>query len=338
MKFSLAGKKEDQKQTQVGLWITQDTVAIAKITREGNERPSLRSCDYRQFSDDSEIAGILEDFCNLYYLTGKSLISVLGSHQYRLFLIDSPEIEEEHLADALQWRVKDLVEFPIDEAAVDAIPVPILPQQSVNKEKMAYVVVAQKKVVDGLADLLDAQNFFLQAMDIPELVVRNALAFYPEVPLHVAFLNIMPKWVQLDLIQNSNVYMTRTMDMDLFSFLSGGEEGTTIVTEGKPIVQSGWDWSNSGKLGMRTLDDLGLEIQRSFEYCVSEYQQEKIQKIYMNPIAEYGEVISRFLERYLEVEVKMIAAEDFIDCKTQFPLSVQERSFLAICAALRGVL
>jgi len=59
-------------------------------------------------------------------------------------------VPAEELAEALRWRVKDLITFPVAEAIIDAF---LLPEDSARgTSRMAYAVVAQRKNIEALVE------------------------------------------------------------------------------------------------------------------------------------------------------------------------------------------
>jgi hypothetical protein len=57
-------------------------------------------------------------------LLGASCRVVLAPGQYQLLLMDALEVPEEEMAKAIRWRLKGLVEYPINDIALDVFIVP----------------------------------------------------------------------------------------------------------------------------------------------------------------------------------------------------------------------
>ena len=56
-------------------------------------------------------------------LRGVSLAGVLGRSQYRLISTELDELPREEWAGVVRWRLKEQVDFPVDDAIVDVLGV-----------------------------------------------------------------------------------------------------------------------------------------------------------------------------------------------------------------------
>ena len=86
----------------------------------------------------------------------------------------------------------------------------------------------------------------------------------------------------------------------------------------------------------RVLDDLILEIQRSLDYCVSEFLISPVSNLLLGPIhsVHRTDMINHFAEN-LSTQVIMLDYNDILDCKYYIEEEVQPRCLLAVGGALR---
>ncbi len=96
--------------------------------------------------------------------------AVLQPAQYNLLQVEAPDVPPEELKSAVRWRIKDIIDFHIDDAVIDVFEVP---QQRNQRMKLLYVVVSKKSHIENHAQLLTAAGVTLDVIDIPELVLRN---------------------------------------------------------------------------------------------------------------------------------------------------------------------
>src|SRR5690606_33576887 len=96
---------------------------------------------------------------------------VLAREDYNLLLIEAPPVEAEELAAAAKWKIKDMIDRPLEEVAVVAFPVPASAYR--NQRRMLYVVAADRKRVQQVVELVANAGLVLEAIDIPELALLN---------------------------------------------------------------------------------------------------------------------------------------------------------------------
>ena len=51
-------------------------------------------------------------------------VSVLDPDSYRLLLVEAPDVPADELRAAVRWRVKDLIDFHVDDAVIDVFEMP----------------------------------------------------------------------------------------------------------------------------------------------------------------------------------------------------------------------
>jgi MSHA biogenesis protein MshI len=73
---------------------------------------------------------------------------VISADDYQLVHIEAPDVLPAELRAAVRWRLRDAIDFPVEEATVDLLE---LPQQSRRANaKMVYAVAAQTAAVERL--------------------------------------------------------------------------------------------------------------------------------------------------------------------------------------------
>lgn len=115
-------------------------------------------------------------------------VALLQLAQYQLLTLDAPELPREEWRDAMRWRLKDLVDFPVDTAGIDVIDIPADPQQ--RRAPSLIAIAAPRAALQPLADAASDAGTPWHAIDVPETALRNiaVLAAEPgrgEALLHV---------------------------------------------------------------------------------------------------------------------------------------------------------
>src|SRR6218665_2197177 len=103
--------------------VTQDGAVLRalQVTHGAGERPRL-AWSYTQ--DATELARGLRALGRVHPLRGMSLTGVLGRAQYRLVSTELDDLPREEWSGAVRWRLKEQVDFSVDDAVVDVLGVP----------------------------------------------------------------------------------------------------------------------------------------------------------------------------------------------------------------------
>ena len=151
-------------------------VGLAHVTGS-HDKPFLAVCEF--FAGDSvDCEERLQEEVKRRELVRSRGIGVIGFGSYGLFQVAPPAVPDAELRDAVRWQVKDLIDYPLEEAVVDVFRV-----GSDNRRegaKNAYVVTARQSVVQRQARLMRQARLKIDAIDIPELSLRNLAARLPE--------------------------------------------------------------------------------------------------------------------------------------------------------------
>lgn len=135
---------------------------------------SVSNCEYLTALNRESLVSKLRETVSSLQLTGTPCNIALSDNDYSLLLVDPPKVPEEELRDAIRWKVKELSPIPIDEAVLDVFRMPD-DAGSVGKG-MVFTVVAKQQAVDDLVALCTEAELKVNAIDIPELCLRNFAA------------------------------------------------------------------------------------------------------------------------------------------------------------------
>ena len=109
-------------------------------------------------------------------LDGYTCNTVLTEGQYQLLQTDAPEapMAVDEAREMLRWKLKDVVSFPVDKAAVDYLPVPT------TRSPQVYVAMAAEEAVTHVVQSFQAAKVALDTIDLPELSQRNLANLFAE--------------------------------------------------------------------------------------------------------------------------------------------------------------
>lgn len=101
--------------------------------------------------------------------------TVLAHGNYQLIQTDAVPGPRDEARNVLRWKLKDQVDFPVETAAIDFLPIP-----GENRSAQLFAALAPEIVVAPLAQSFQAAKIALEAIDLPELSQRNLAALFEQ--------------------------------------------------------------------------------------------------------------------------------------------------------------
>jgi MSHA biogenesis protein MshI len=300
--------KRRAKQGLVGLSVIDKTLAIAYVSRRG-EHAELQHCESMVADTKADVARLLAECVQHKGLQNYPCNYVLAPDDYNLLLIEAPAVEKAELAAAAKWKIKDMIDQPLEQLAVSVFPVPKDAYRS--QREMIYVVVAERKKIQHVVDLVSNAGLQLSSIDIPELAYKNAAGMFVEDQKGVAMMDLRHDGSILNLQKSDAVYFTRHINTHI------GEDILTSI-----------EWE-----GVR--DRLALEIQRSLDFYESQMGQSQIGRILLAPRRNDSLALGQQLNEVLGVRVDVMDLQSKLAHAGELSLAVQHDCLLAIGGALR---
>src|ERR1039457_4005125 len=167
-----------KKKTQPGwMAISTDTDAIrlAHIDRPAQGKPRVDR--WGIVKRDEKDGAELQQAAQEYGLGGYCCATLLHPAEYQLLMVDAPSVPREELKAAIRWRVKDLLEYHIDDATMDVLDIPV-DKDAPGKGHYMYAVAAKNEIVREQIAQFELAKIPLQVIDIPETAQRNIAELY----------------------------------------------------------------------------------------------------------------------------------------------------------------
>src|SRR5262245_12667757 len=147
--------------SQIGVFVTPEGVAAAQIVPAApGRKPRLESCIYETRADGDPFARVMSRLA----ARRASTISVLDPRGYQLLLVEAPDVPAEELRAAVRWRIKDLIDFHVDDAVIDVFEMPRHARGGTNR--MMYAVTAKAEFVREQIELVESAGLTLDVIDI----------------------------------------------------------------------------------------------------------------------------------------------------------------------------
>jgi len=293
-----------------------DDVVLVQIQRGESERPRLSLLE-------PIVAGELAAVCEAHKLNKQPLSEVMEPGEFALQLLDTPQVAEDELRDAVRWKIKDLLDYDVDQAVLDVFDIPGLKEQ--GRPPQIYVVYAHEDKVRKCVEQAEAADMSLRYIDIPELVQRNIAACLPEDETGLALLNLQKNRGLLTLTQQSTLYMARELESGYQALSSAS--AASAVNDGSLALS---DMPND------VLETVVLEIQRSLDYYESHFRRPPIKNLLIAPLAQPLPDLLEHIHSSLGLNVRMLDLAELIEMPKEIDMTLQARAFYAIGAALRS--
>ncbi|MEW6352742.1 MAG: agglutinin biogenesis protein MshI [Pseudomonadota bacterium] len=297
----------------VGISVSAQGVSVVRVVRDEGRAPRLEACAFRPCEAVAHQDKVLGELMKDYGLMQARCVRLMEPGSYHLLLVEAPNVATPELKAAVRWRIKDLIDFHVDDAVIDVFDIP--GQGVQGRPKMMYVVVARAALVQSYVDRAEEARLNLTVIDIPELALRNITALLPEDDAGVALLHLDPQGGHIILTRQSDLYLARNIEVAAEHLAHSG-------TELAPPLQ-------------RALDGVILEIQRSLDYYESHYAQPPITHLYVTPLEKEAPGLMEYIGANLSVAVRQLDVNQLLQCTPPLNRALQARCLLGIGAALR---
>lgn len=290
-----------------------DRIVVADVTCARDARPRVNACD--SFARDGSDLDALKRLKNARRLARNRCTTLLWHGQYQLLQVDAPgslpaDAPHQEVCETLRWRIKEMVDFPVEQAAIDVLHIPV----QGSRTPQLWVVAASHAVLRPRVELFQDAKAPLAAIDIPELAQRNLAGLFEEPNRALALVAFNDKGGLLTVSYQGELYMTRHIDV------SGPE-------------LTGNSGANAGALHERVL----LDIQRSLDSFDRNFSAIPLTRLLVGPLPG-GETFIQYLGSNLSLPVtaaNLAEVMDFTATPRLAETAAQAEAWLALGAALR---
>jgi MSHA biogenesis protein MshI len=237
--------------------------------------------------------------------------TVLSADAYQLQLVEMPNVPADELLSAVRWRLKDLIDFPIDEAVVELLEMPR--HANPGNAPIAYAVVTRRAEVLQQIELMKQADLRMDVIDIPELCIRNIAVLLPRDADGVAFLHFIEDCGYLTITRKGVLHLTRRLDTGRRALAASTDEFTL----------------------QERIAGIALEVQRSLDYYESHYDCRPVTEITLGPGADL-DTLPAALTEHLGLTVNQIRLDELFSLEDDIPADQQGQCLLAVGAALRS--
>ena len=293
-----------------------DGFVLAKI--QWHEPDKAQLC-LLEFVAGDELASV----CMAHKLAKQPLSVVMEHGDFSLQLLETPQVAEDEIRDAVRWKIRDRLDYELEQAVLDVFEIPGLREQ--GRTPQIYAVVAHEDQVRNYIEQVAPCGMALQYIDIPELVQRNIASRLPEDESGLALLNLQQQRGLLTLTHQSTLFMARELDNGYQALVRS--ENMTAAVNDSPMHLS--------EQPNEALESVALEVQRSLDYYESHFGKPPIKHLLIAPLAQPLPDLLDHIRSSLGLNVRMLDLAEVIDMPAEMDMTTQARAFYAIGAALR---
>lgn len=295
-----------QKGNRISALVPGETgVACATVLKPGSDRPGLEQSGLHPINPGQSTSEHLQQLVRRLKIADNSITTLLQIGDYQLMMVEAPEVPPSELKAAVRWRIRDLIDFHIDDAVLDVFDVP--PSGARGVQESLYVVVSRASTIKSLIEPFEEAGIDLGVIDIPELAMRNIAARLSADKEGVALLFFEANHTLVTLTRDGTLYLARSIDF-----------GYKQLKETPELV-----------------DRLALELQRSMDYYDRHFQQAPITSVALCPVPVELPDLASSLAEQTGFPVQSVELADIVEPGDDVDTGQHAECILAIGAALR---
>lgn len=287
-------------------------VDLAHVHAGVGGRPEVTFCD--SFRKEGSEADTYSRLRKQFHLDRYRVTTSLRFGEYQFLQVEPPDVPAEEMKEAMRWRIKGMVDFPVDQATLDVLEVP-MEETAGARSRFVFAVCAPNNLLGVRIQTLQQAKIDLEAIDVPETVQRNIAALYEPPGRGLAMLGFSAEGGLLTFTYRGELHAFRRLEITLDQLINAD----TAERQG-------------------LFDRIVLEMQRSLDTFEHQHHYVSLAQLLVMPLPE--EVgLAAYLAQNLYVPVEaadLNKVMDFIKVPELRTPDRQARCFHLLGAALRG--
>lgn len=285
-------------------------VCASHVRRVASGLPvvTLAACQ----SIDDSVEDALEKLARKSDAQRHQCTTLLTPREYQVLSVESPNVPPAELKTAIRWRLKDLLDYHVDDATIDVLDIPQDKNTPARSHPM-YAIAAPSRTIEERQALFGQAKIPLGVIDIPEMAQRNIAALLEPEGRGIAMLSI-------------------DADGGLLTFTAGGELYHSRRIDIPPDEQLGSEQKAAA------LERITLELQRSLDHFDRQYHYIPLAKLVLAPMGHDALGLREYLAQNLFTPVESLDLGSVLDLSATPALKEprqQQHFFFTLGAALR---
>lgn len=183
---------------------------IISVERRRDAHPCVTRCESYPLEDD--LTAVLSRLRQSGKLAGHCA-TLLPQDHYQFLAVESPPLPESapqsELREAVRWKIKDMVDFPVTAAGVDVLRIP---SQS-GRPMQLLAAAASHAILKPLIESFQNAKVNLESISVPEIAQRNVARLFETPDRALALLSFSARTGLLTLTCNGELHATRRIDV-----------------------------------------------------------------------------------------------------------------------------
>ncbi len=303
-------RKAQQSEAWLAMVLHRDGVAAASVRRPAVGKPAVTVAG---FFPGAPGLDVLEKAGKELHSASYRCTTVLGGGDYQFMSVEAPNVPRAERKTAMRWRLKDVLDFPVDDATYDVLDIPLDPNAAVRPQQSVFAIAARNSVIQARQKLFTGAKIRLRTIDIPEMAQRNVSAMLEPEGRGIAMLAFGEDGGLLTVSWRGELYLSRRIDVTLAQLLDADAERRN-----------------------QSFDKITLELQRSLDNVERQFSFISVAKLVLAPSGADG--LQDYLGSNLYTRVETLDLGQVLDLAGVPELADparQQRFFVAIGAALR---
>jgi MSHA biogenesis protein MshI len=275
--------------------------------RFASGKPMVTAFGSRPLEGDKHAA---EKFAHDLQVDRYECSALLEPSEYQVLMVEAPNVPREELKGAIRWKIKDMVDYHVDDATIDVLDIP--PTDATARNHMMYAVAARNELLQGRIREFEEAQIPISVIDIRETAQRNLAALYESDDRGVALVYFAEAWGLLTINYRRELYLARRLDF-----------GLTHLDAAIKLHDDG------------PLERVVVEIQRTLDHFERQYRGIAVARVLLAPTpSDLG--LADFLRTRLGIEVRAVELGETVSFDVPPPdRETQWRLFHHFGAALR---
>ncbi len=274
-------------------------------------KPCVTSCFF--YPLENSLSATLEKLRKDKRIAGSQLITLLEPGEYQMLLVEAPNVPPEEFKTAVRWRIKDSLNYQIDEATVDVLRIPASKKGGGERPVSLYAIAAPNDTIKKRIALFEKARLDLKVIDIPEMAQRNIAALFEDGEFGLALLSFDEHGGLLTITSGGELYLARHLD-----------------------ITAGQLQDSNESLRQQYIERVELELHRSLDYFGRQFSFIPVNRMLVSA-PEYLGLVQQ-LASSIELPVEQMDLSRVLDISTVPELADSEYAshmLLALGASLR---
>lgn len=284
-----------------------ERVDVSHVRVAGKARPEVVMCEsYRKVGGD---IATLKHLRRELQLDRYRCTTLLKNGDYQMVQVEAPNVPAQEARSAVRWRIREMVDYPVESATVDALFIPEA-EGVTGRVPQMFAVAARNDVIAATVKPFNDADIPLEVIDVPELAQRNLARCLEPEGRGVALLAFDARGALLTFTCAGELFQHRRIELSLASFDGASPEQRTDHYE-----------------------RLVLELQRSLDNFDRQFRHVTVARVMVTPVPG-AEDMREYLAANIDVPVALLYLSEVMD----FPRipELHEHARQAQCLQLIG--